>query len=187
MNTAPIRNVVFDIGWVFVRLKYRPLLELLRSRGVEADDLHSVLARAALEDHESGRLPGPDPRTAGGAHPRPGVAGRALRALDRHVRAGARDGGARPPPERDPSRLPAVEHRRSALGTPVARVPLPPHRARRAALVPRRRDEAARRHLRRGGAALCARAGRDRVRRRPRRQHSRRARPWLAWHRPRRL
>jgi len=58
VSASPIRNVVFDIGWVFVRLKYRPLLELLRSRGVEADDLHTVLARAALEDHESGRLPG---------------------------------------------------------------------------------------------------------------------------------
>ncbi|HEY2275349.1 MAG TPA: HAD-IA family hydrolase [Steroidobacteraceae bacterium] len=58
MKSPAIRNVVFDIGWVFVRLKYRPLLELLRSRGVEADDLHPVLARAALEDHESGRLPG---------------------------------------------------------------------------------------------------------------------------------
>jgi glucose-1-phosphatase len=58
MSVSPIRNVVFDIGWVFVRLKYRPMLELLRSHGVEADDLHSVLARAALEDHESGRLHG---------------------------------------------------------------------------------------------------------------------------------
>jgi HAD superfamily hydrolase (TIGR01509 family) len=58
MSAAPIRYIVFDIGWVFVRLKYQPLLELLRSRGVEADDLHTVLARAALEDHESGRLPG---------------------------------------------------------------------------------------------------------------------------------
>jgi 2-haloacid dehalogenase len=58
MSAAPIRNVVFDIGWVFVRLKYQPLLELLRSRGVEAEDLHSVLARAALEEHESGRLHG---------------------------------------------------------------------------------------------------------------------------------
>jgi len=58
MIASPIRNVVFDIGWVLMRLKYRPLLELLRSRGVEADDLHSVLARAALEDHESGRLHG---------------------------------------------------------------------------------------------------------------------------------
>ena len=49
MKRPAICNVVFDIGWVFVRLKYRPLLELLRSRGVEADDLHTVLARAALE------------------------------------------------------------------------------------------------------------------------------------------
>lgn len=58
MSGPAIRNVVFDIGWVFVRLKYQPLLELLRSRGVESDDLHSVLARAALEEHESGRLHG---------------------------------------------------------------------------------------------------------------------------------
>lgn len=58
MNSPAIRNVVFDIGWVFVRLKYQPLLELLRSRGVESEDLHSVLARAALEEHESGRLHG---------------------------------------------------------------------------------------------------------------------------------
>jgi HAD superfamily hydrolase (TIGR01509 family) len=58
-NSAPaIRNIVFDIGWVFVRLNYRPMLELLRARGVEADDLHSFLARASLEDHESGRLHG---------------------------------------------------------------------------------------------------------------------------------
>lgn len=58
MSEPAIRNIVFDIGWVFVRLNYRPLLELLRARGVEAADLHSVLARAALEDHESGRLHG---------------------------------------------------------------------------------------------------------------------------------
>jgi HAD superfamily hydrolase (TIGR01509 family) len=58
MSATPIRNVVFDIGWVFVRIRYQPLLDLLRSRGVEADDLHSVLARAALEEHESGRLHG---------------------------------------------------------------------------------------------------------------------------------
>ena len=58
MTSPAIRNVVFDIGWVFVRLKYQPLLELLRSRGIEGEDLHSVLARAALEDHESGRLHG---------------------------------------------------------------------------------------------------------------------------------
>jgi putative hydrolase of the HAD superfamily len=58
MKSPAIRNVVFDIGWVFVRLNYRPMLELLRSHGVEADNLHAVLARVALEDHESGRLSG---------------------------------------------------------------------------------------------------------------------------------
>jgi 2-haloacid dehalogenase len=56
--SAPIRNVVFDIGWVFVRLNYQPMLELLRTRGVEAPDLHTALAAAALEEHESGRLHG---------------------------------------------------------------------------------------------------------------------------------
>jgi HAD superfamily hydrolase (TIGR01509 family) len=58
VNGATIRNVVFDIGWVFVRLNYRPMLELFREHGVEAESLHAVLARAALEDHESGRLSG---------------------------------------------------------------------------------------------------------------------------------
>jgi HAD superfamily hydrolase (TIGR01509 family) len=58
MSRAVIRNVVFDIGWVFVRINYRPMLERLRSGGVEAEDLHSVLARVALEDHETGRLHG---------------------------------------------------------------------------------------------------------------------------------
>ena len=56
--SAPIRNVVFDIGWVFVRLKYQPLLDLLRARGVDTPDLHSALNAAALEEHESGRLHG---------------------------------------------------------------------------------------------------------------------------------
>ena len=58
MASAAIESVVFDIGWVFVRMNYAPMLELLRSSGVQAEDLHSVLARAALEDHESGRLHG---------------------------------------------------------------------------------------------------------------------------------
>jgi 2-haloacid dehalogenase len=56
--TAPIRNIVFDIGWVFVRLNYRPLLEFLRSRGAEVADIGALLERVALADHESGRLPG---------------------------------------------------------------------------------------------------------------------------------
>jgi len=53
-----IGNVVFDIGWVLVRLNYRPLLELLRSRGADTADRDTVMARIRLEDHETGRLPG---------------------------------------------------------------------------------------------------------------------------------
>jgi HAD superfamily hydrolase (TIGR01509 family) len=58
VSASAIRNVVFDIGWVLVRLNYRPMLELLRAHGVEAETLHAVLARVALADHESGRLSG---------------------------------------------------------------------------------------------------------------------------------
>ncbi len=54
----PIRNIVFDIGWVFVRLDYRPIIDLLRARGAEVSDRQSVLSRVPLEDHESGRLHG---------------------------------------------------------------------------------------------------------------------------------
>ena len=57
---CPIRNIVFDVGWVFVRLDYRPMIELLRSRGADVSDRQSVLARVPLEDHETGRLPGRD-------------------------------------------------------------------------------------------------------------------------------
>ncbi|HET7756111.1 MAG TPA: HAD-IA family hydrolase [Steroidobacteraceae bacterium] len=57
-STTAIGNVVFDIGWVFVRLNYRPLLELLRSRGAEVADMGAVLARITLAEHESGRLHG---------------------------------------------------------------------------------------------------------------------------------
>ena len=53
-----IRNVVFDIGWVFVHLDHQPFLDFLSAHGAEAPDLDSVLARIALEDHESGRMDG---------------------------------------------------------------------------------------------------------------------------------
>jgi FMN phosphatase YigB (HAD superfamily) len=58
MSRPLIRNVVFDIGWVFVRMNYRPMLELLRAEGVEGENLHAILARAALAEHETGRLHG---------------------------------------------------------------------------------------------------------------------------------
>jgi HAD superfamily hydrolase (TIGR01509 family) len=53
-----IRNIVFDIGWVLVRLNYRPLLGLLTARGADPCDRDAVMARIGLEDHETGRLPG---------------------------------------------------------------------------------------------------------------------------------
>lgn len=53
-----IRNVVFDIGWVFVHLNHRPFLDFLSAHGADAPDLDSVLARIALDDHECGRMDG---------------------------------------------------------------------------------------------------------------------------------
>jgi len=53
-----IRNVVFDIGWVFVHLDHQRFLDFLTAHGAEAPDLDSVLVRIALEDHECGRMDG---------------------------------------------------------------------------------------------------------------------------------
>ena len=53
-----IRNVVFDIGWVFVHLDHQPFLDFLLAHGADAPDLASVLARIALDDHECGRMDG---------------------------------------------------------------------------------------------------------------------------------
>jgi len=53
-----IRNIVFDIGWVFVRLDYRPILGHLEAHGAEVADRDTVMERIGLADHECGRLPG---------------------------------------------------------------------------------------------------------------------------------
>jgi HAD superfamily hydrolase (TIGR01509 family) len=53
-----IRNIVFDVGWVLVRLNYRPLLEFLQAHGAELADRDSVMSGIRLEDHETGRLSG---------------------------------------------------------------------------------------------------------------------------------
>lgn len=53
-----IRNVVFDIGQVFVRLDHRPLLGLLSSKGVDTASLDALLERISFDDHETGRLHG---------------------------------------------------------------------------------------------------------------------------------
>src|SRR5215813_8010854 len=53
-----IRNVVFDIGWVLVRLDYRPLLGFLQAHGAQLADRDAVMNGIRLEDHETGELPG---------------------------------------------------------------------------------------------------------------------------------
>ena len=58
MPAQPIRTVVFDIGWVLVRMNYRPLLEFLQAHGAQLADRNSVMRRIRLEDHETGQLPG---------------------------------------------------------------------------------------------------------------------------------
>jgi FMN phosphatase YigB (HAD superfamily) len=53
-----IRNIVFDVGWVLVRLNYRPLLDFLQAHGAQLADRDAVMRRIRLEDHETGRLAG---------------------------------------------------------------------------------------------------------------------------------
>jgi HAD superfamily hydrolase (TIGR01509 family) len=53
-----IENVVFDIGWVFVRFDYRPLADFLRAHGAEVGDLHAALEQVRLSEHESGQVHG---------------------------------------------------------------------------------------------------------------------------------
>ena len=52
-----IRNVIFDIGWVLVRLDYRPLLAFLQAHGAQLTDRDAVMRGIRLEDHETGQLP----------------------------------------------------------------------------------------------------------------------------------
>jgi HAD superfamily hydrolase (TIGR01509 family) len=54
-----IRNVVFDIGRVFLHLNHQPFLTFLSAQGVDASDLDALLARVTFDDHETGRLDGP--------------------------------------------------------------------------------------------------------------------------------
>lgn len=54
-----IRNIVFDIGRVFVHLNHQPFLQLLTERGVDVTNLDALLARVEFDDHETGRLDGP--------------------------------------------------------------------------------------------------------------------------------
>ena len=53
-----IRDIVFDIGKVFVHLNPRPILTFLSEHRAPCADLDALVTRIALEEHECGRVPG---------------------------------------------------------------------------------------------------------------------------------
>lgn len=53
-----IRDIVFDIGWVFVGIHPQPLLDCLVRHGGPRLDLTTAVARVGLVDHETGKLDG---------------------------------------------------------------------------------------------------------------------------------
>jgi HAD superfamily hydrolase (TIGR01509 family) len=53
-----IRNVVFDVGGVLVRLRYQGFIDYMSGAGVDMSDLPAWLARIDLEAHERGEVSG---------------------------------------------------------------------------------------------------------------------------------
>jgi putative hydrolase of the HAD superfamily len=53
-----IRNIVFDIGWVLVRLNYTRILAHLRAHGAAVQERDALMSSIGLADHECGRLSG---------------------------------------------------------------------------------------------------------------------------------
>jgi len=53
-----IRNVVFDIGGVLLRLRYQPFIDYLVAAGIDMTDLPAWLQRVDLAAHERGELSG---------------------------------------------------------------------------------------------------------------------------------
>lgn len=53
-----IRSIVFDIGWVFVNLNPAPILKCLAEHDCDVRELHVLVNRIGLADHETGRLTG---------------------------------------------------------------------------------------------------------------------------------
>ncbi|MFO1392970.1 MAG: HAD family phosphatase [Steroidobacteraceae bacterium] len=51
-----IRNVVFDVGGVLVRLRYQPFIHYLQDAGVDLTDLPAWLRTIDLEAHERGDI-----------------------------------------------------------------------------------------------------------------------------------
>jgi FMN phosphatase YigB (HAD superfamily) len=53
-----INSIVFDVGWVLVRLDYSPLTTYLREHGADIRNMRDVTSKIELERHECGTLPG---------------------------------------------------------------------------------------------------------------------------------
>jgi FMN phosphatase YigB (HAD superfamily) len=53
-----IRNIVFDVGGVLVRLRYQPFVDYLDRAGVDMSNLPAWLAKVGLIEHERGEIPG---------------------------------------------------------------------------------------------------------------------------------
>lgn len=53
-----IEAIVFDVGWVLLRLNYTALLGYLREHGVSQSTITEVIAEIRLEAHETGLLDG---------------------------------------------------------------------------------------------------------------------------------
>ena len=53
-----IRNVVFDVGGVMLRLRYQPFVRYLQDAGADLRDLPGWLTTIGLEEHERGEIPG---------------------------------------------------------------------------------------------------------------------------------
>jgi FMN phosphatase YigB (HAD superfamily) len=53
-----IRNVVFDVGGVLVRLRYQPFIRYLSAAGIDLSDLPAWLTTIDLEAHERGEITG---------------------------------------------------------------------------------------------------------------------------------
>jgi FMN phosphatase YigB (HAD superfamily) len=53
-----IRNVVFDVGGVLVRLRYQPFIDYLVANGIDMSDLPAWLEKVDLSAHERGEISG---------------------------------------------------------------------------------------------------------------------------------
>lgn len=53
-----IRNIVFDVGGVLVRLRYQPFIDYLSAAGIDMTDLPAWLTKVDLSAHERGEMTG---------------------------------------------------------------------------------------------------------------------------------